>query len=158
MKDKPLDIMDENNIDTDTPKQSKEQYNLAQRVQTLLRGSFDAKSQMNLMQNWAEYDDYKHGRQNAPQSPEHPGSVTNIIHPIIEGQISDLTDKPFSTVAEGVEPGDHLYSEDVQHAMDFVLEKNQFPVKLDISEHDRTELGTTIIKTYYDSEALDGKG
>lgn len=158
MKDKPLDIMDENNIDTDSPKQTKEQYALAQRVQTLLRGSYDAKEQMNLMDNWAEYDDYKHGRQNAPQSPEHPGSVTNIIHPIIEGQISDLTDKPFSTVAEGREPGDHLYSDDVQHAMDFVLDKNQFPVKLDISEHDRTELGTTIIKTYYDSEALDGKG
>lgn len=158
MKDKPQDIMDSNNIETDIPKQTEAQTRLAERVQTLLRGSFDAKEQMDLMNNWAMYDDYKHGRQNAPQSPEHPGSVTNIIHPIIEGQISDLTDKPFSTVAEGREPGDHLYSDDVQHAMDFVLEKNQFPVKLDISEHDRTELGTTIIKVYYDSEALDGKG
>lgn len=158
MKDKPIDTMDENNIDSDKPEQTEAQTRLAQRVQTLLRGSFDAKSQMDLMQNWAEYDDYKHGRQNAPQSPDHPGSVTNIIHPIIEGQISDLTDKPFSTVAEGREPGDHLYSDDVQHAMDFVLERNQFPVKLDISEHDRTELGTTIIKVYHDDDALDGKG
>lgn len=157
-KDKPQDIMDSNNIETDIPKQTEAQTRLAERVQTLLRGSFDAKEQMDLMNNWAMYDDYKHGRQNAPQSPEHPGSVTNIIHPIIEGQISDLTDKPFSTIAEGREPGDHLYSDDVQHAMDFVLEKNQFPVKLDISEHDRTELGTTIIKVYYDSDALDGKG
>jgi hypothetical protein len=158
MKGKPLDIMDENNIETDAPKQTEAQRKLAERVQTLIRGSFEAKDQMDLMANWAMFDDYKHGRQNDPQSPDHPGSVTNVIHPIIESQISDLTDKPFSTIAEGVEPGDHLFSDDVQHAMDFVLEKNQFPVKLDISEHDRTELGTTIIKVYHDSEALDGKG
>lgn len=158
MKDKPQDIMDERNVDTDIPKQTDAQTKLAQRVQTLLRASYNAKEQMDLMNNWAKCDDYKHGRVNYPQSPEHPGSNTNIIHPIIESQISDLTDKPFSTVAEGREPGDHLYSDDVQHAMDFVLEKNQFPVKLDVSEHDRTELGTTIIKVYNDDDALDGKG
>jgi hypothetical protein len=158
VKEKPIDILDENNIETDAPKQTEAQRKLAERVQTLLRGSFEAKDQMDLMSNWAMFDDYKHGRQNDPQSPDHPGSVTNVIHPIIESQISDLTDKPFSTIAKGIEPGDHLFSDDVQHAMDFVLEKNQFPVKLDISEHDRTELGTTIIKVYHDSEALDGKG
>ena len=82
-KDKPQDIMDEKNVETDIPKQTEEQTKLAQRVQKLLRGSFEAKDQMDLMTNWAVYDDYKHGRVNAPQSPEHPGSNTNIIHPII---------------------------------------------------------------------------
>src|SRR5690606_18741457 len=131
---------------------------LAMRVQELFRGAYDAKEQMDLMNKWAMYDDYKHNIQNEPISPEHPGSVTNIIHPIIESQISDLTDKPFSTVAEGHEPGDDMYAEDVQHAMDFVLERNQFPVKLDISEHDRLELGTTVVKVYFDDKALGGKG
>lgn len=156
--DKPQDIMDEANTDPYSPEQSPEQTRLAQRVQTLFRGAYEAKDQMDLMDRWALYDDYKHGRQNPPQTPDHPGSVTNIIHPIIESQISDLTDKPFSTLAEGREPGDDMYSEDVQHAMDFVLDRNQFPTKLDLSEHDRLELGTTIVKVYFDSEALDGKG
>jgi hypothetical protein len=156
--DKPQDIMDEKNVDVSEPIQSPEKQRLGSRVQELFRGSYEAKDQMDLMERWAKYDDYKHNKQNPIQTPEHPGSVTNIIHPIIEGQISDLTDKPFSTVAEGREPGDDMFSDDVQEMMDFILERNQFNVKLDISEHDRLELGTTVIKTYFDSKALDGKG
>lgn len=144
--------------ETDIPEQTEEQKNLARKVQDLFRGSFMAKDQMDLMNKWATFDDYKHGIQNEPQSPEHPGSKTNIIHPIIESQISDLTDKPFSTSAEGHEPGDDMFSDEVQHAMDFVLDRNQFPTKLDLSEHDRLELGTTIIKVFFDPDALGGKG
>lgn len=156
--DNPQDIMDEKHIDGDAPIQSEAEEKLARRVQELFRGAYESKDQMDLMSRWALYDDYKHNIQNEPQNPEHPGSVTNIIHPTIEGQISDLTDKPFSTVAEGREPGDHLYAEDVQRAMDFVLERNQFPVKLDLSEHDRLELGTTAIKVYFNPDELGGKG
>lgn len=157
-KDKPQDILDSNNQNPNEAPQTEAQKKLAERVQTLFKGAYEAKDQMDLMSKWAMFDDYKHSIQNKPTSPEHPGSETNIIHPIIESQISDLTDKPFSTVAQGREPGDDMFAEDVQHAMDFVLERNQFPVKLDISEHDRLELGTTIIKEYFDSEALGGKG
>ena len=156
--DKPEDIMSDKNIDTDEPAQSDEKERLACRVQELFRGSFEAKDQMDLMNKWSKFDAYKHGRQNPSQSPEHPGSETDIIHPIIESQISDLTDKPFSTVAEGREPGDDMFSDDVQHALDFVLDRNQFPVKLEISEHDRLELGTTVVKTYFDPDRLEGKG
>lgn len=156
--DKPTDILDEKNVDPTEAPQTEAQKKLAVRVQELFRGAFEAKDQMDLMDKWAMFDDYKHNIQNEPQSPEHPGSTTDIIHPIIESQISDLTDKPFTTVAEGHEPGDDMYAEDVQHAMDFVLERNQFPVKLEQSEHDRLELGTTIVKVYFDSQALEGRG
>lgn len=156
--DKPEDIMSEKNVDVSEPIQSPEKQRLGARVQELFRGSYEAKDQMDLMNKWTTFDDYKHNKQNPVQTPEHPGSVTNIIHPIIEGQISDLTDKPFSTVAKGREPGDDMFSDDVQETFDFVLERNQFNIKLDISEHDRLELGTTVIKTYFDTEALDGKG
>lgn len=156
--DKPQDIMDEKNVDGDKPIQTGAKEALASRVQELFRGAYESKDQMDLMNKWAMFDDYKHNIQNEPQSPDHPGSVTNIIHTTIEGQISDLTDKPFSTVAEGREPGDHLYAEDVQTAMDFVLERNQFQVKLDLSEHDRLELGTTAIKVYFNPDDLGGKG
>lgn len=156
--DKPIDIMDSKNVDTDLPAQTLANQRLGNRVQTLFRGAYEAKDQMDLMANWAKFDDYKHNKQNPPLSPDHPGRKTNIIHPLIESQISDLTDKPFATIAEGREPGDDMFAEDVQHAMDFVLDRNQFPVKLDISEHDRLELGTTIIKEYFDADALDGKG
>lgn len=156
--DKPIDIMDDKNQDTDAPIQTPEKEALAQRVQMLLRGSYEAKDQMDLMNKWAKFDDYKHGIQNVPSSPEQPGSTTNIIIQTIESQISDLTDKPLAIEAKGREPGDHMFSDDCQHMLEFVMDKNQFPVKLDISEHDRLELGTTIVKVYFDSEALDKKG
>lgn len=156
--DKPVDIADEKNQDPSEAPQTPEQKRLAQRVQDLFRGAYTSKDQMDLMNKWATYDNYKHGLQNEQQAPDHPGSVTNIIHPIIESEISDITDKPFSTIAEGHEPGDDMYAEDVQNAMDFVLQRNKFAVKLDISEHDRLELGTTIIKVFHDSNALEGQG
>lgn len=157
-KDKPRFITDDSNVDVDTPVQTEEKRLLAVQVQDLFRASFEAKEQMDLMNKWATFDDYKHGIQNEPTSPEHPGSTTNIIHPIIEGQISDLTDKPFDVSAEGEEPGDHFFAEDVQHALEYILDKNEFPIKLDVSEHDRLELGTTTIKVYHDAEALNKRG
>ncbi len=84
MADKPIDTIDEGNVEEDALIQSPEKEKLAMRVQELFRAAYDAKSQLDLWTLWRKFDDYKHGRQNIPQSPEHPGSVTDIIHPIIE--------------------------------------------------------------------------
>lgn len=158
IKDKPQDIIDDKNVDVDEAPQTKEQEKLAKRVQELFRGAFEAKDQIDLPNKWAMFDDYKRNIQNVPQNPEDPGSTTNIIHPIIESQISDLTDKPFSVTAEGREPGDDMFSDDVQNMMDFILDRNDFKTKLEQSEHDRLELGTTIVKVYFDDNALGKRG
>jgi hypothetical protein len=156
--EKPIDNIDSRNTTTDKPPQTDEQQKLAIRVQELFRGAFDAKNQLSLNEKWATFDDYKHGRQNPKQSEDHPGSVTNIIHPIIESQIADLVDKPYSVESEGEEPSDDLYSDQVKHQQEYVLHRNRFKEKLNVSEHDRLELGTTIIKTYTDEDALNGRG
>lgn len=155
---KPIDVIDSRNTTTDKPPQTEEQQKLAMRVQELFRGAYDAKEQLDLNSKWAMFDDYKHGRQNPKQSEDHPGSVTNVIHPVIESQIADLVDKPYSVDSEGEEPSDDLYSEQVQHQMEYILYRNKFKDKLNLSEHDRLELGTTIIKTFTDVDALDGRG
>lgn len=155
---KPIDIADERNVDTDKLIQPEEKTRLAERVQELFRGAYFAKLQLQLNAKWKKFDDYKHGRQNPPQTPDDPGSVTNIIHPIIESQIADLIDKPYSVDGVGEEPSDDLFAEDAKHLLEYVLDKNRFKIKLNVSEHDRLELGTTIIKTYFDHDALDGKG
>lgn len=155
--DKPIDAADERNTE-DKPIQSEKERKLAVRVQELFRAAYDAKNQLGLPELWAKCDDYKHNRQNPKQSEEHPGSVTNIIHPIIESQIADLIDKPYSMEAEGREPSDDLYSDQVQKQLEFVFDRNKFRQKLNISEHDRLELGGTVIKTYFDDDALDGRG
>jgi hypothetical protein len=147
-----------NGTDADGLKQSEKETKLAAQVQRLFRGSFEAKDQMDLMTNWAIFDDYVHSIQNEPETEESPGSVTNIIKPILDSQYSDILDKPLSTSAMGREPGDHMYADDVQHGLDFVMDKNEFQLKLENSEHDRLELGTTIVKEYFDKDALDGRG
>ncbi|MBB6694386.1 hypothetical protein H7B90_23600 [Cohnella xylanilytica] len=131
---------------------------LALQVQYLFRQAWDAKQSLNLNQIWQMCDDYKHNRQNPRQGPDHPGSVTNVIHRIVESQIADLVDKPYSSAAKGWEPGDDMFAEQAQNIIDFVLYRNHFKDKVNISEHDRLELGTTIIKVWFDDKALDGRG
>lgn len=147
-----------NGTDENGYKQTEKKEKLAQQIQRLFRGAFEAKDQMNLMSDWAMFDDYVHNIQNEPETEESPGSVTNIIKPILDSQYSDILDKSYSTDALGREPGDHMYADDVQHGMDFVLDTNRFQEKLEISEHDRLELGTTIVKEYFDPDALNGRG
>lgn len=140
------------------PEQTDAQKSLAAHIQELFRGAFNAKNQMDLPEIWAQCDDYMHNIQNEPETEEDPGSVTNIIKPIIDSQISDIIDKPYSTDALGREPGDQMFAEDVEHGLQFVLDKNYFKEKLTDSEHDRLELGTTIVKVYTDHEALQKRG
>ena len=158
-QDKPIDIIDEHRKDDgQLPRQSEEKEKLAQRVQQLFRAAWDAKENLGLPETWRKCDDYKQSRQNPQQSHDHPGSVTNMIHSIIESQIGDLVDKPFNVSAKGWEPSDDMYAEQAQNLMDFVLYRNKFPTKMNVAEHDRLELGTTIIKVWFDDDELDGRG
>lgn len=158
MADKTIDMLDPSYQYKEAAAQTDKERELALRVQQLFRMAWDAKQQLNLPQVWRMCDDYKHGRQNPKQTEEHPGSVTNVIHRIIESQIADLIDKPYSSSAKGWEPGDDMFAEQAQNMVDYVLYRNKFKDKINQSEHDRLELGTTIIKVWFDPDELDGKG
>jgi len=158
MKESPVDVIDQYTDEFDVPEQTDEQKELAKRVQQLLRAAWDAKENLGLPQIWRKCDDYKQSRQNPQQSHDHPGSVTNLIHPIIESQIGDLVDKPFNTSAKGWEPSDDMFAEQAQNIMDFILYRNRFSTKMNVAEHDRLELGTTIIKVWFDPDDLEGRG
>ena len=153
-----LETLQLGNPEQDAAPQSSEERDEALRVQQMFRDAWDAKQQLNLNQIWRKCDDYKHNRQNPKQSEEHPGSVTNVIHRIIESQIADLVDKPYSSSAKGWEPGDDMFAEQAQNMIDFVLYRNLFKEKVNLSEHDRLELGSTIIKVWFDADEMDGKG
>lgn len=139
-------------------KQTEKETLEAQRVQRLFEGSWLAKQNMQLHAKWRTFDDYYHGRQVVPDTPDDPCSNTNIIKPIIDSQIADLVDSPQAVQAEGVELSDELYSIQVQHMLDYVLDQNKFTQKLELAEHDRLELGTSVYKVYFDDDALGGRG
>jgi len=153
-----LELLQHGNPEQDEAPQSDAERELALSVQQMFREAWDAKQQLQLNQLWRMCDDYKHNRQNPKQSEDHPASQTNIIHRVIESQISDLVDKPYSSSAKGWEPGDDMFAQQAQNIIDFVLYRNKFKEKVNISEHDRLELGSTIIKVWFDPDELDGKG
>lgn len=153
-----LETLQQGGTETEDAPQKETNRETALRVQQMFRDAWDAKQQLRLNDIWKKCDDYKHGRQNPKQSEDHPASVTNVIHRIIESQIADLVDKPYSSAAKGWEPGDDMFARQAQNIIDFVLYRNKFKDKINISEHDRLELGTTIIKVWFDDSALDGKG
>lgn len=153
-----IELLERGNVEETTAIQTDEERRQALEVQHLFRYAWDTKQKLALNELWKKCDDYKHNRQNPQQSPDHPGSVTNVIHRVIENQISDLLDKPYSTTATGQEPSDHLFAMQAQHVMDFILDKNHTEEKMNTSEHDRLELGSTIIKVWYDKDELDGRG
>lgn len=138
--------------------QSDKELNEALRVQQLFNGSWLAKQNMQLHEKWRQFDDYYHGRQGVQETPDDPNSNTNIIKPIIDSQIADLVDKPQAVSAKGVELSDELYAIQTQHMLDYVLDHNKFKQKLDLAEHDRLELGTSVYKVYFDEDALGGRG
>lgn len=156
-KEKPIDATEGGEKPIQIPVQTEKQQKLAAHVMDLYRGAYNAKTQMDLMNIWARCDDYIHNIQNEPEFEDQPGSVTNIIKPIIDSEISDIIDKPLSTDAMGREPGDHMFADDVEHILNYVLDKNQFKTKLTHSEHDRLELGTTVVKVYTEEEEGSGR-
>lgn len=138
--------------------QTDAETNEATRVQQLFNGAWLAKQNMHLHEDWRMFDDYVHGRQGVQETPDDPNSNTNIIKPIIDSQIADLVDKPQAVRAKGVELSDELYAIQTQHMLDFVLDHNKFKQKMEIAEHDRLELGTSVYKAYFDEDALGGRG
>lgn len=139
-------------------KQSEQETREAQRVQQLFEGAWLAKQNMQLHEKWSLFDDCYHGRQGVQESPDDPNSNTNIIKPIIDSQIADLVDSPQAVQVSGVELSDELYSIQVQHMLEYVLDHNKFAQKLELAEHDRLELGTSVYKVFFDEDALGGRG
>jgi hypothetical protein len=159
-KDKPLDIIDAvQEASSSGVDQTQDEQNLAIHVQSLFRAAWLAKQNMQLHAKWKMFDDYYHSRQVAYAADANsPNSNTNIIKPIIDSQIADLVDKTATTTAAGVELSDEVYSVQVQHMMDFILQRNRYKQKLELAEHDRLELGTSVYKVYFDEDALSGRG
>lgn len=120
--------------------------------------AYDAKESLGLHSNWRTFEDYVRGEQNPPESEEDPGSVTNIIFPILASQISDLVDEPLEVMVIGEEPSDQVFAEDVRHILEWIQFRNRLTFKLDRAEWRRLKFGTCPWKVYYEPPRLGGNG
>lgn len=128
-----------NKMDKDT-KQGIDQYDAAR----------SAKESLGLLTDWREYEDYCRNVQNTPETDEDPGSVTNVIFPVIVSQVSDLVDEPLAIQAIGEEASDQIFARDVEHILSYIDFRNKMFMKLDRFESRRLKFGTSIWKVYYD--------
>lgn len=131
---------------------------LAEMVWDRFKASYLSVVDLGLHSDWADYEDYWSAKANTSESDDDPGSNNNIILPVIESQVADLVGEPRDIMATGIEPSDHLYAHDVRVISEWVLDKNEFEIKLDESERDRLKFGTSILKVWFDPHALRGRG
>lgn len=110
----------------------------------------DAKESLGLNAAWKKYEDYCRNNQNTPIEEDDPGSVTNVIFPIIASQVADLVDEPVDIMCVGEEPSDEVFSKDVGHLLDWVSFKNKMFTKMDRFEWRRLKFGSSVWKVHYD--------
>lgn len=119
-------------------------------VITKYEAARDAKETLGLTSDWRKYEDYCRNKQNEAVEEDDPGSVTNVIFPIIASQVADLVDEPMQITATGEEPSDQVFATDVEHILDWILFQNRMFVKLDRHEWRRLKLGCAGFKMFYD--------
>lgn len=130
---------------------------LAREVEQQYEASFAAKEDLGLHGDWADFEDYWRGDQNQ-ETEDTPGSVTNIITPIVESSVADLVNSPIDILVEGIEPSDAAFAKKVELALRFIWNKNNMIPKQDVSERQRAKFGAMIYKIPFEGSALGGRG
>lgn len=108
------------------------------------------KESKGLHTDWATYDDYWRSEQNPKEDDDDPGSVTNIVNPLIENQVADLTDTPLAVKAKPFDYAGSSFQEQVERFLMWVLDWNKFAIKLERGERWRLKFGTTWIHDTFD--------
>ena len=122
----------------------------AMKVVDLWKAAKDSKDSLGLNTNWRTYEDYCRNKQNPTTEDEDPGSVTNVIFPIIASQVADSTDEPLDISVIGEEPSDQIFASDVEHILDWFIYQNKMFFKIDRHEWRRLKFGTAGWKVYFD--------
>jgi len=123
-------------------------------VETLdaLSAAKDAKESLGLHADWRDFEDYTRGVQNPVVHEDDPGSVTNIIFPIIASQVSDISSEQLDIMVLGEDPSDERFASNVRHILEWVKWRNKMFMKIDRHEWRRLKFGTGVWKVYYDPD------
>lgn len=126
---------------------------LVRQVEDEYQAAYIYKDSLGLHSTWAKAEDYWLGQQNPAQDADDPGSVTNIIQPIIESMVADLVSEPMEVFVKGWTATDRAAAPHAQMALEWILEKQNLPVKQDRFERQRLKFGTGIWKVYFQGNA-----
>lgn len=104
------------------------------------------------------YDEYWEGDINKPKNESDPGSNTNIIHPMVEGQVAMLVEQNISVQALPVSPNEVPFAKKTTSVLEFIKSRNKMISIIERHERRREKYGTGILRVTFDVDALGGAG
>lgn len=96
--------------------------------------------------------------QNQEKIPKKPNSRVNVFHAQIEGQVAAMVDQNIAVTTRGQSQGDEQFADWGRIGLDWTLRKNKIKTVLAICSRRFLKNGPVWMKTYFDSDALDGFG
>ena len=125
---------------------------------SLYRSAYMAKDNIGILDKDEAVEVYYKGDSNLSQYSNDPGSSTNIIQPMIEGQVALMVGEDISIEAKPREPGDEAFKNDVEEILNFIFEKNDKERLIERTTRRFNKFGTAVLRTLYNPDALDGFG
>ncbi len=101
---------------------------------------------------------YWKGEQNKPESDFDPASNVNVIHPMVEGNVSLLVEENISVKAAPVTFSDAPFSEKASSILEFIKSRNHMKKVIERHERGREKYGMGVIRVIFDMDALGGAG
>lgn len=137
---------------------TKEDVRLTDKYLRWFSSSWQDKEERGLFDKWELADLYWEGDVNFPETDEDPGSNTNIINPIIEGQVTLTTENDITVSVDPREPSDVPFTEHAQTIGQFIVDKNNMRKKLEQATRRLKKFGLGIFSVMWNSESLNSIG
>ena len=111
-----------------------------------------------IFEKFQKYNRYWQGDCVVKKSENHPASNTNIIHPVIEGQVALLTEQNVSVSAVPQSPSEVPFAKKAGQVLEFIKDKNKIHRVIERHERNREKYGTGVLRVIFDPDLLGGAG
>ena len=139
-------------------KQSEKDRALASKYLDYYRRAREDMERQGIFEKTERFDKYWQGNYVTKRSENHPASNTNIIHPMVEGQVAMLTEQNVSVSALPVSPSEVPFAKKAGSVLEFIKEQNKIHRVIERHERRREKYGTGIIRVIFDPDLLGGAG
>ena len=120
--------------------------------------AWQAKEDRGLFDLLKTFEEYWEGHANIAQYEDDPATNTNVIHPMIEGQVALMADDNWEVYPEPQTPSEIEYVPMVKRMLEFVLENNDMFLKNELTARRILKYGMGIQAVQYNPDWGDGFG
>lgn len=139
-------------------RQSEEKQLLALRYMDYYRRARTDIDSRGIHDDIKKFDEYWEGKQVQKESASDPASNTNIVHPMVEGQVAMLIEQNIAVQALPVSASEVPFAKKCTTVLEFIKNRNKMTSIIERHERRREKYGTGILRVTFDIEALGGAG